>query len=124
VLPDHHVKLSAPDIFQRRMPLSINPGAPTLFIRRAAYERAGLSRAAVDEQLGLTADEFRVEGDVVVIGPIFDGEALAGLLDEFERLGLEYYDDFFELSGNWPEWLSVFAGGSAVGRNSPSQPHS
>jgi hypothetical protein len=94
-----------------------------LFIRRSAYEQSGLVRAALDERLGLTADEFRVEGDIVVIGPIFDGEAFATLLDDFERLGLSYYDDFFELSGNWPDWLSVLVGAAAPpDRSSPSQP--
>jgi hypothetical protein len=93
-----------------------------LFIRRSAYERSGLVRAAVDERLGLTADEFRVEGDLVAIGPVFDGEAFATLLEDLERLGLSYYDDFFELSGNWPAWLSVLAGPAAPRRSSPSQP--
>jgi hypothetical protein len=95
-----------------------------LFITRAAYERAGLVRAAVDERLGLTPDEFRVEGDVIAIGPVFDAEAFAALLDDLERLGLTYFDDYFELSGNWPAWLSVFAGVGVLGRKSPSQPHS
>ena len=107
------------------MPLQIHAGAPTLFIRREAYERTGLVRAAVDERLGLTADEFRVEGDVVAIGPAHDADAFARLLAELESIGLVYYDDFFELSGNWPEWLAVFAGSlGAPGRSSPSQPHS
>lgn len=107
------------------MPLHIHAGAPTLCIRRPAYERSGLVRAALDQRLGLTADEFRVEGDVVIIGPVHDAEAFATLLDDLEELGLAYYDDFFELSGNWPEWLSVFAGPvGGAGRRSPSQPHS
>jgi hypothetical protein len=105
------------------MPLPIHEGAPTLFMRRPAYEQSGLVRAALDERLGLTADEFRVEGDIVVIGPVYDGEAFAALLEELERTGLVYYDDFFELSGNWPDWLSVLAGpASAPGRSNPSQP--
>jgi hypothetical protein len=92
-------------------------------MRRQAYEQSGLVRAALDERLGLTADEFRVEGDIVVIGPVYDSEAFATLLEHLERIGLEYYDDFFELSGNWPEWLSVLAGPVSVpGRSSPSQP--
>ena len=107
------------------MPLQIHPGAPTLFIRRSAYERSGLVRAALDERLGLTAEEFRVENDIIAIGPVYDAQAFATLLEELEQLGLAYYDDFFELSGNWPEWLSVFAGSvGALGRNNPSQPHS
>lgn len=105
------------------MPLPIQSGAPTLFMRRAAYERSGLVRAAVDERLGLTPDEFRVEGDLVVIGPVYDSDAFVAMLDELEQLGLSYYDDFFELSGNWPGWLAVFGGSvSAPGRSSPSQP--
>ncbi|HEU4995756.1 MAG TPA: hypothetical protein VFT29_13105 [Gemmatimonadaceae bacterium] len=105
------------------MPVRVHAGAPTLFIRKSAYERTGLVRAAVDERLGLTSDEFHVEGDLVVVGPIYDDSGLAALLEEFERLGLVYYDDFFELSGNWPDWLVVLAGSAgAPGLNSPSQP--
>lgn len=107
------------------MPLPIHTGAPTLFITRAAYERAGLVRATIDERLGLTPDEFRVEGDVIAIGPVFDSEAFATLVEDLERLGLGYFDDYFELSGNWPAWLSVFVGAvGAQGRNRPSHPHS
>lgn len=57
--------------------------------------------------LGLTDAEFRVEGDLVALGPLYDVEALGALVDELEWIGLAYYDDFFELSGSWPEWLSI-----------------
>jgi len=103
------------------MPVQIHTGAPTLFIRRAAYEGAGLVRSALDARLGLTPDEFRVEGDLVAIGPVYDAEAFAELLAELERLGLTFYDDFFELTGSWPEWLTLFAA-SEPGRSNPSQP--
>jgi hypothetical protein len=107
------------------MPLQIHAGAPTLFVRRQAYERSGLVRAALDERLGLTDNEFRVEGDVVAIGPVYDAEAFVGLLEQLEQIGLVFYDDFFELNGAWPEWLSVFAGSvGEPGRSKPSQPHS
>jgi len=107
------------------MPIPIHAGAPTLFIRRAAYESAGLVRAELDARLGLTDQEFRVEGEVIAIGPVFDGEAFAELLESLERIGLRYYDDFFELTGNWPAWLGVLvAGVGGADRSSPSQPHS
>ena len=69
----------------------------------------------------------------------------AELIAELEQIGLVYFDDFFELSGNWPEWLRIHASGAArtpiiavlrqlvrwVGagvsgprRSSPCQPHS
>jgi hypothetical protein len=91
------------------MPLPVTHGVPTLFFRRDAYERADLSRAALDTRLGLTDEEFRVEGDIVALGPIYDVEALGSLVDELEASGLVYFDDFFELSGSWPEWLSILA---------------
>ena len=89
------------------MALLVTQGVPTLFFRRASYERAGLTRAALDARLGLTDAEFRVEGKLVAIGPIYDVDALGTLVDELEKLGLVYYDDYFELSGSWPEWLDV-----------------
>jgi hypothetical protein len=89
------------------MSLMISAGAPTLFIRRAAYEKSGLRRVEVDERLGLTADEFRVDGDLVVLGPIPDPESVADIINELEESGLAYFDDFFELSGNWPDWLKL-----------------
>jgi hypothetical protein len=95
------------------MALPIRNGASSILIRRAAYEASGLTRAGIDERLGLTDEEFRVESGLVVIGPLFGGsdEAVSDLIAELERIGLNYFDDFFELSGNWPEWLSVLAAG-------------
>ena len=52
------------------MALPITAGAPTLVIRKSAYESSGLTRASIDERLGLTPDEFRVEGDLVAVGAV------------------------------------------------------
>jgi len=38
-------------------------------------------------------------------------DALGELIAELEGMGLVYFDDFFELTGNWPEWLKLFAMG-------------
>lgn len=92
------------------MALTIASDAPTIFIRRAAYEATGLTREAFDSRFGLTPDEFRVEGNLVVIGPVYAAAAdVSELIAQLEAAGLVYYDDFFELSGNWPEWLRVHA---------------
>ena len=91
------------------MPVPVTQGVPTLFFRRQAYEQSGISRASLDARLGLTDAEFTVEGDLVALGPIYDVDALGTLVDELEQLGLSYYDDFFELSGSWPEWLALSA---------------
>src|SRR3954462_5308636 len=49
------------------MPLPISSGSPTLFIRRTAYEQSGIDRSTLDERLGLTQEEFRVEGGLIAI---------------------------------------------------------
>lgn len=89
------------------MPLSLPAGHPALVIRKDAFERSGITRAAIDERLGLTDDEFRVEGELVCVGPIPEDDAMQDLIADLEEAGLTYFEDFFELTGNWPEWLTV-----------------
>jgi hypothetical protein len=96
------------------MPLSVPAEFPTLLIRKSAFERVGLTRQAVDERLNLTPDEFRIEGGLIAIGPIHGDEELPSFVEELERVGLVYFDDFFDLSGNWPEWLTVFVRAEAL----------
>jgi hypothetical protein len=90
------------------MPLEIRATHPAVCVRRAAFERSGLRRDEVDSQFGLVDDEFRIERDLIVIGPLF-GDSVTQLLAMLEHAGLEYFDDYFELSGNWPEWLRIYA---------------
>ncbi len=90
------------------MPLPLVHNAPTLIIRREAFEKAQLTREAFDRWLNLTPEEFRVEGGVIVVGPVFDEEALGELVAALELKGLAYFDDFLEMSGNLPEWLGVW----------------
>jgi hypothetical protein len=89
------------------MPISIASTDSTLLIRRESFERAGLTRAMVDQRLNLTADEFRVEGDLIAIGPLPPYGWFSEFVAELEGKGLVFFDDFFELSGNWPDWLSI-----------------
>jgi hypothetical protein len=90
------------------MPLTLSQTAPTLLIRKSAFERVGLTRTQFDEALNLTADEFRVEGGLIAVGPLVGEDTLGDLIAQLEEAGLVYYDDFFELSGNWPEWLQLY----------------
>jgi hypothetical protein len=34
---------------------------------------------------------------------------LPQLIDDLEQSGLVYFDDFFDLTGNWPDWLMLYA---------------
>lgn len=97
------------------MPLKISHDAPTLLLRKRAFEQHALARADFDVALKLTADEFRVEGDLVAIGPVYDSEGLTQVIADLEGRGLVYFEDFFDLSGTWPDWLLVYAMASREG---------
>lgn len=92
------------------MPLSLSHNAPTLLLRRHAFEQAQLTRESIDSWLNLTPEEFRVEGGVIAVGPIYDEDALGTLVAALEEKGLVYFDDMIEMSGNLPEWLGVWVG--------------
>ena len=91
------------------MPLELSHDRAVILIRQSAFERGGLSRQAIDERYGLTEDEFRVEDGLIVLGPLPSEDMLPALIDDLEESGLVYFDDFFELSGNWPDWLALYA---------------
>jgi hypothetical protein len=93
------------------MPLKLPHDAPTLLIRKRAFERHALARADFDIALHLTDEEFRVEGDLVAVGPVYDANGLSQMIEALEARGLVYFEDFFDLSGNWPAWLGVYAMG-------------
>jgi hypothetical protein len=94
------------------MPIELGSGSAVVLIRQSAFERAGLVRSAIDARYNLTDEEFRVEDGLVILGPLPTEELLPQLIEDLETTGLVYFDDFFDLSGNWPEWLSVYVRGS------------
>ena len=90
------------------MPIPVTHDRPTVFIRREAFEKAGLERHSIDARFNLTDEEFAVEGDLIAVGPLPSDDTLSDLVIALEEIGLRYFDDFFELSGNWPGWLNLF----------------
>lgn len=90
------------------MPLPLSAAGSTLAIRRDAFERVGLSREAVDRVLNLAADEFRVEGPLIAIGPLPSPDDIPNLIELLEDTGLVYFDDFMEIPGGFPEWLELY----------------
>lgn len=80
-----------------------------MLIRRTSFEQAQLSRDVLDRALNLTPEDFRVEGELIGVGPIVDADGVEAIVRALEGAGLTYFEDFFELSGNWPDWLELFA---------------
>ena len=91
------------------MPITVTQALPTIFLRKEAFERADLTRSEIDSRFNLTDQEFRVEGSLIAIGPLPSDEMIGPMLEYFESKGLVYFDDVFELSGNWPGWLRLYA---------------
>ena len=84
------------------MPLILSHDRAVVLIRQSAFERNGLTRGIIDERFNLTDEEFRVEDGLIAVGPLPSDDMLPDLVDALENSGLVYFDDFFELSGNWP----------------------
>jgi hypothetical protein len=94
------------------MPLELSHDRAVVLIRQSAFERNGLTRSVIDERFNLTDEEFRVEDGLIALGPLPSDDMLPDLIDALENSGLIYFDDFFELSGNWPDWLTLYARGA------------
>jgi len=90
------------------MPIELAHNRGTILIRRSAFERANLTRSAIDERYNLTDEEFQVEEDLIVIGPLPSEDSIPQMIEDLEQSGLVYFDDFFDLSGNWPDWLTIY----------------
>lgn len=91
------------------MPLHISANLPTVLIRKRSFEANALTRLELDTAFNLTDEEFRIEDELIGIGPLPNEDTLPELISFLEEKGLVYFDDFFELSGNWPDWLSLYA---------------
>ena len=90
------------------MPIELAHNRGAILIRRSAFERANLTRSAIDETYNLTDEEFQVEEDLIVIR-LPSEDIVPQMIEDLEENGLTYFEDFFDLSGNWPDWLSLYA---------------
>lgn len=74
-----------------------------IVVRRAALEEKGVEYRELLQTFGVSAP---LGGDDALIsfGPSFGGEALDNLTKALISLGLSYWDDFFDLAFNSPDW--------------------
>src|SRR5207253_10281966 len=93
------------------MPLELPRDRIIVLICQSAFVRSGMARKAIDDRYNLTDEEFRVEDGLIALGPLPSDDMLPELVEDLEASGLVYFDEFFELSGNWPDWLSLSARG-------------
>lgn len=91
------------------MPIELARDRSVILIRQEAYEQAGIIRHALDQRYNLGPEEFIVQEGLVVVGPLPSDDLLPRMINDLEQTGLVYFDDFFEMSGNWPSWVSLYA---------------
>jgi len=53
----------------------------------------------------------RPDGEEGAVPGVDSVAAYPDLIEDLEANGLVYFDDFFEMSGNWPAWLTLYARG-------------
>jgi len=74
-----------------------------IIVRRAALTERDISWDKLLRALEVKAP-LDSNDDLISFGPTFGKEALEVFLRRLSDLGLEYYDDFFEFSGDYPKW--------------------
>jgi hypothetical protein len=78
-------------------------GEYCIVVRLASLNERGITFEKLAAALEASAP-FDSNDEIASFGPHFGGEALDTLLRRLSDLGLEYFDDFFEFSGDFPKW--------------------
>jgi len=80
-----------------------------VIVRKAALATKGIA-------YGTLLHAFEVEApldendDLVSFGPSFGQEAMDEFISRLQALGLEYFDDFFCVACDFPEWCALRGG--------------
>ena len=78
-------------------------GEYSIVVRLASLKKRGVPLSKLMAALG-ASEPFDSNDEIASFGPHFGREALDTLVQRLSDLGLEYFDDFFEFSGDFPKW--------------------
>jgi len=79
-----------------------------IIIRRAALTERNVAWANVLGALE-TSEPLDSSETLISFGPHFGPEALDEFVRRLTSLGLVYFDDFIQFSGDWPGWCKFMA---------------
>jgi hypothetical protein len=79
-----------------------------LIIRKRALSERALGIAQVFEAME-AAQPYGESDELLAFGPSFGPEALDTFTKRLQKLGLEYWDDFFEFAYPHPSWCTFRA---------------
>jgi len=80
-----------------------------IVIRRQVLESKNIDIEALSKTLEFDSP-LDINADLVSFGPCFGGEAADEFTRRLERHGLQYVDDFFVFSGEFPSWCQFKVG--------------
>lgn len=97
------VEASEPQV----IPIELSSGYSIVARRRSLPERL----LTLDQVLAVmeTTRAYSENDDLLVFGPAFGLEALNEFMNRLTRLGLIYWDDFFEFKEDLPPWCGIRA---------------
>jgi hypothetical protein len=84
-----------------------------LVVRLASLNERGLTVEKLLDALETSAP-FDSNDEIASFGPHFGAEVLETLVRRLTDLGLEYFDDFFEFSGDFPAWCTFRVSATAA----------
>ncbi len=74
-----------------------------IVVRLASLSERGIALKTLLTTLEVSTP-FDSNDEIASFGPHFGQEALDTLVRRLSDLGLKYFDDFFEFSGDFPKW--------------------
>lgn len=76
-------------------------------IREEALIARGINLNTLAWELDYS-DFFGSQSGIIYIGPLFSEDVQKTVHDNLVRLGLTFYDDFFEIDIPLPDWLRLY----------------
>jgi hypothetical protein len=77
-----------------------------IVVRKQALQRIGVDKGKLLALLEAVAP-YDEDDDLISLGPHFGAEAADEGIRRLKNLGLEYPDDFFDLSADVPDWCGL-----------------
>jgi len=74
-----------------------------LLLRKKSLSEKEVALAELTEAMK-GAEQVGEDAHLISYGPCFGAEALDGYIKSLQNIGLDYWDDFVEFSGDFPSW--------------------
>ncbi len=80
-----------------------------LVIRKSSLEEKKIALDTIKTKV-FESDPLDENKELISYGPHFGGEEIKVYEERLKKIGLEYVDDYFDFSNDYPDWLDLFVG--------------